>query len=286
VSGLTTLVNLIRGKRIAVLTGAGISTDSGIPDYGGLHSKTRATRIQYKAFMNDPIARRRYWARSAVGWMRVGTAEPNGAHRALSELERLGCVTGIITQNVDGLHHRAGNQNIVELHGTLSRVRCVDCETVHARASLQARLEERNPFLESLSSVAAPDGDAEVTDDRLQQVVIPTCDRCGGILKPDVVFFGENVPKDRLDRAWKILDDSEVLMTVGTSLAVFSGYRFVLRAVKENQPVIIINDGETRGDAQATLKIPAPIGAILPELARAMQKGTDADPSDVRSPAD
>ena len=265
------LVALVRGKRLVVLSGAGCSTVSGIPDYGGLHSQTRSSRIQYRAFVADPLARRRYWARSALGWSRVARAVPNAAHRAIAELEAAGIAHGVITQNVDGLHHRAGNNNVVELHGTLSRVRCMACSHLESRAALQEELLERNPFLKLWTAPAAPDGDAELDDEHVASVSVPDCDRCGGLLKPDVVFFGENVPQERVDAAWQMYDQADVLLAAGTSLAVFSGYRFVLRAVKQGRPVAIVNDAETRGDADAAVVVQGRVEDVLPALAHSLQ---------------
>ncbi len=262
------LQEILHGRRIVALTGAGCSTDSGIPDYGGLASRKRRTRIQYGAFVNDATARARYWARSMVGWERVADAAPNEAHHSLASLERTGRLRGIITQNVDGLHHRAGNQRIVELHGSLSRVRCLDCGAIESRAAVQERLLALNPVVGAAPGQVEPDGDADVVPDRLEDFRVPACTVCGGILKPDVVFFGENVPPQRVEDAWTLYGEGDVLLVAGSSLAVFSGYRFVLRAANEGKPVVIVNQGDTRGDEYAMLKLEAPLRTTLPDLVR------------------
>lgn len=269
---LASAIELLRGRRVAVLTGAGCSTESGIPDYGGLKSPTRSTRIQYRAFVGDPGARRRYWARSVAGWPRVAQAAPNPAHAAIAALERGGAATGVITQNVDGLHQRAGSSRVVELHGSLARVRCLDCGSVMARSELQVQLTTLNPHLTPQGGIAAPDGDAELADDAMTSLRVPACAVCGGVLKPDVVFFGENVPRLRVDRAWQVFHESEVLLVAGSSLAVFSGYRFVLRAAKEHRPVVIVNEGDTRGDSDAAVKIDARVETVLPRLAEELAR--------------
>lgn len=247
------------------LSGAGCSTDSGIPDYGGLHSTRRRRTVQYRPFVSDPVVRARYWFRSAVGWPRVSDAQPNAAHRALSALERAGIVLGVITQNVDGLHQRAGTQRVVELHGSLSRVRCLDCQAVESRAAFQERLHARNPHLPSPDDVWAPDGDADV-EPHLETFHVPPCGVCGGTMKPDVVFFGENIPKSRVNRAWDLYGESDVLLVVGSSLAVFSGFRFVLRADRDGRPIVIANDGPTRGDAYAAARVSGRLSTLLPNV--------------------
>lgn len=260
------LADLVSERRVMVLTGAGCSTESGIPDYRGPDSKGRSP-MQYRDFVQDLAARRQYWARSAVGWQRVFGAKPNAAHVSLAQLERSGVVTGVITQNVDGLHHRAGSQRVLELHGSLARVGCLECGELESRAGLQQRLEDLNPAYGSGTAEMAPDGDAEVGRD-LNDFVVPGCRCCGGVLKPDVVFFGENVPKDRVQRAWDMYDTADMLLVVGSSLAVYSGYRFVLRAAKERRDIAIVNVGATRGDKHATVKVEGKVGSILPLLVR------------------
>ncbi len=264
---LERLVELLHGCRTVVLAGAGCSTESGIPDYGGLDSKRRRSLVQYRAFIDDPSIRTRYWARSTVGWTTVADARPNPAHRALAELERGGVVSGVITQNVDGLHHRAGSRRVVELHGSLFRVRCLGCGDLESRESLQDRLLAHNPELADRSAPFAPDGDAEVADESLRSFQVPGCETCGGMLKPDVVFFGENVPKPRVQQAWGVYEEAEVLLVVGSSLAVFSGFRFVQRAATERRPVAIVNVGPTRGDEYAAVKVEERVATVLPALA-------------------
>ena len=262
---LDDLLALLRGKRIAGLTGAGCSTESGIPDYRGPETRRRARNpIQFKAFMADPAMRRRYWARAVVGWERFDGAQPNAGHRALAAMEERGLLTGLITQNVDRLHHRAGSQNVVELHGALAEVVCLDCGAVSPRAELQRRLREANPGWAARSAEMAPDGDAEI-DPGADFRVVP-CEVCSGALKPHVVFFGEGVPKARVEAAWSMVDAANVLLVVGSSLAVFSGYRFVRGAAKRGQPVALLNLGETRGDPHAAVKVDGAAGALLPEI--------------------
>ncbi len=257
---------LLSGKRVAVLTGAGCSTESGIPDYRGPGTRARARNpVEYRAFMNDPDARARYWARSLLGWPRLAAAEPNDAHRALAELERRGHVTGVITQNVDRLHHKAGSRRVVELHGASAEVICIACHRRHDRDVVQAQLEAENPRLLSHPAATAPDGDAELTGS-WQDVVVPACAACDGVLKPHVVFFGESVPQARVAAAWDIVDESDALLVVGSSLAVFSGFRFVRGAHARKLPIAIVNLGDTRGDPLATLTVRGSAGAVLRAL--------------------
>lgn len=265
------LVQLMRGRRVVVLTGAGISTDSGIPDYRGPETRRRARNpIQYRAFISDPEARMRYWARSSIGWQRIAEAQPNAGHRALAALEQAGIVTGIITQNVDRLHHAAGSQRVVELHGALGEVSCLDCGTLEARTSLQQRLLNANPGWAAQPATFAPDGDADLAPERTRSFQVPACQTCAGVLKPNVVFFGESVPRTRVDAAWALFDQADLLLVAGSSLTVYSGYRFVRKAAQANKPVVILNLGPTRGDREATLRFDVPLSAILPRLARAL----------------
>ena len=228
---------LLAGRRVLVLSGAGISIESGIPDYRGADSALRPRKpMRYQQFVGSDEARRRYWARSLVGWGTVQRAAPNRGHQALVHLEASGAISGIVTQNVDGLHQAAGSRKVIELHGSLAAVRCLDCRRLESRRSLQRRLQELNPNVVATPGEIAPDGDAEIDSDRLERFRVAACQRCLGVLKPDVVFFGENVPKQRLSRAWQMLDDAQVLLVVGSSLTVFSGYRFVQRAAHEAKP--------------------------------------------------
>lgn len=259
------LRELLEGRRFTALTGAGCSTESGIPDYRGPETARRARNpIQYRAFRDDPASRQRYWARSVVGFRRMSTARPNPAHHALAELETSGPLVGLITQNVDGLHHLAGSEKVVELHGAVRRVRCMACEDRSDRAELQERLLELNPGWDQREAEIAPDGDAEL--DGVAGFRVADCLVCDGALKPDVIFFGENVPKPDVERSYAMLRQSEALLVVGSSLQVFSGYRFVKRAAEWGIPVGIVNLGATRGDALASCLVEGKAGEVLPEL--------------------
>lgn len=258
---------------MAVLTGAGCSTESGIPDYRGPETRRRARNpIQYKAFVGDPEARRRYWARAIVGWRKFAGKEPNPAHHALAQLETRGRLSGLITQNVDRLHQAAGSRTIIELHGALADVVCLECRLHLDRESVQAELHELNPgYVDAFRAAEmAPDGDADVLEEAIATFRVYDCPRCGGPLKPHVVFFGEGVPATRVQAAWDIIDEADALLVVGSSLAVFSGYRFVRGAPARNKPVAIVNLGETRGDKHAELKVDARAGELLPLLADAI----------------
>ncbi len=275
---VTDVAALLAGKRLFILGGAGLSTESGIPDYRGPESsKTPRNPMRFQQFVGSEAARRRYWARSFVGWQRVADARPNAAHRALAELETpapdTGRVTGLVTQNVDGLHQAAGSKRVLELHGSLAAVRCLDCGAVSSRRALQEKLRDLNPELTAKPTELAPDGDAEVGERLEANFQVPPCRLCGGTLKPDVVFFGENVPKHRVLRAYELLRKADALVAVGTSLTVFSGYRFVVQAVKDGKPVVIINDGDTRGDESATLKLGGRLGMVLPALTSLIKVG-------------
>jgi NAD-dependent SIR2 family protein deacetylase len=264
------LVELTRGKRIVALTGAGCSTESGIPDYRGPDRPPRIRDpMQHREFVEKPDARRRYWARSMIGWPRLANAAPNAGHHAFAALERAGALAGVITQNVDGLHGAAGSQHVVELHGALARVRCLACGVISRRELLQERLVAANPRHHGDARIA-PDGDVELADDVIAGFEVVACTACGGTLMPDVVFFGGSVPKDTLDAAWALFDRAELLLVAGSSLAVFSGYRFVRRAAERSIPIAIVNRGPTRGDEHAQLKIDAKIGEALTLLARAL----------------
>jgi NAD+-dependent protein deacetylase sirtuin 4 len=265
------LAALLRGRRVLVLSGAGISTESGIPDYRSPKSLERPRNpIRYQEFVRDEAARRRYWARSLLGWPHIERAKPNRGHHALADLEAGGNVTGVITQNVDGLHQAAGSRSVLELHGSLAVVRCLACQKPESRRELQTRMLELNPDFGAHTVEIAPDGDADIPQGLIEGFRVPACSRCGGVLKAGVVFFGENVPKDRVERAYGMLDRTEVLLVVGTSLTVFSGYRFVVRAVRQQKPIAIVNQGPTRGDADALLRVSGLLGEVLPELANAL----------------
>ena len=263
------LVELMRSGPACVLTGAGCSTESGIPDYRGPGSKPR-NPIQHRDFVEKEATRRRYWARSAIGWPRMAGAKPNAAHDAIARLESAGHLTGLITQNVDRLHHKAGSREVLELHGALAEVRCLECNVCESRDDLQARMLELNPNLHHVEVETAPDGDAELSSSVIEEFRVPPCMMCGGVLKPDVVFFGGSVPRDRVESAFAMLDRASALVVVGSSLAVFSGFRFVLRAKERNIPVAIVNRGETRGDPHAALRIDGRAGEVLPALTAAL----------------
>ena len=264
---LNDLSALLQGRRTVVLTGAGCSTESGIPDYRGPLTRQKARNpILYKAFISEANTRVRYWSRSIIGWRRIHEAAPNAAHEAIAELEARGFINGVITQNVDRLHHKAGSDRVVELHGTLSEVYCLDCGQSEKRETFQKRLQWLNPGWSHSGHDIAPDGDVELGEVDVSQFRVPTCCICNGVLKPNVVFFGENVPKCRVDAAWQLYEEAEMILVVGSSLAVFSGYRFVLKAAKEGRPIAIINLGPTRGDAHASCCVDQEAGMVLPRL--------------------
>jgi NAD-dependent SIR2 family protein deacetylase len=246
---------LLRGRRIAVLTGAGLSTDSGIPDYRGAGAPVRIP-MTFTQFLSDPDYRKRYWAGSQLGWHRFDGAEPNAGHRALAALELDGGVNGVITQNVDGLHLRAGSQRVVDLHGSMDRVRCLSCGQLYARADIAARLEEMNPWLATITpDELGPDGDVRI--DSYDDFEVPPCSACGGVLKPDIVFFGEFVPREKFIEATALVQKADAMLIAGSSLVVNSGIRLLDQATRRRIPVIILNRGVTKGDSRATLKIDA-----------------------------
>ncbi len=275
-TALRELAALLRRRRVVVLTGAGCSTESGIPDYRGSDGRLRHRGpIRYGEFVRRPEARVCYWARSAVGWPRMSATRPNPAHRALAELEAGGVVPGVITQNVDGLHQAAGSRNVVELHGSLAFVCCLACGHRVRRDDFQAMLLERNDgWLDRLRGAEAvstrPDGDAGLPDWAARSFRVPGCQRCDGVMKPDVVLFGENVPGPRVDDAWRLFDRGDVLLVVGSSLAVYSGRRFIYRATERGLPIAVVNLGPTRADDVATAKVGDRAGRVLPRLARAL----------------
>jgi len=253
-----------RHERLFILTGAGCSTRSGIPDYRDAEGQwKRAHPVTYQAFMGDEKTRRRYWARSLIGWRLVRQAEPNDAHRALAELEAAGRSELLLTQNVDRLHQAAGSERVIDLHGRIDLVRCMDCEQRSPRVELQDELGRLNPDWLDLDATEAPDGDADLERADFSSFVIPPCRRCGGVLKPDVVFFGENVPRDRVDAAFGHLDKADAMLIVGSSLMVYSGFRFVERAASLGKPLAAVNLGRTRADALLTLKTEEPCESAL-----------------------
>lgn len=263
-------LDVLTGRPLVVLTGAGLSTDSGIPDYRGPGSPAR-TPMTYQEFVAGPAARQRYWARSHLGWGRMRVAAPNPGHHALTRLDP----ELLITQNVDGLHERAGSRRLVALHGRIAEVVCLDCRTTSSRAGLHERLAELNPgFAERYAEVASrPDGDVELDD--TDGFVVPGCAACGGVLKPHVVFFGENVPAERVARCYAavdaLADTGGALLVAGSSLAVMSGLRFVKRAARHGVPVVIVTRGWTRGDELATHKLHAGCSGFLAALLRARE---------------
>lgn len=265
-------VALLRGLRFTALTGAGVSTDSGIPDYRGPDSPPR-NPMTYQQFVQDEAFRRHYWARNHVGWQHVRRTHPNAGHRALARLEDAGVLVGLITQNVDLLHEDAGSRNVIDLHGRYDRVICLRCGRVISREHLAERLTALNPgFIESIGAVEdveiAPDADAVI--EQTSHFRPAPCEFCGGVLKPEIVYFGENVPRERVDRAYAMVDEGEALLVAGSSLTVLSGLRFVRRAAQDGKPVVIVNRGWTRGDSLATLKVEAGTTETLTALASAL----------------
>ena len=263
---MTALVDFIaRYPRLFVLTGAGCSTDSGIPDYRDADGEwKRRAPIMFQTFVGNELARKRYWARSLAGFRLMRGARPNDAHHALASLERAGRITQLVTQNVDGLHQAAGSENVIDLHGRIDSVRCLSCERRSSREALQIELERRNPDFAarddvrragSLGPAIAPDGDADLEDVAFETFDVPACEACGGLLKPDVVFFGENVPAERVRRAMNALDGCDAMLVVGSSLMVYSGYRFAAAAADAGKPTAAINLGRTRADDLLTLKV-------------------------------
>jgi NAD-dependent SIR2 family protein deacetylase len=263
------LINVLAGQRIVVLTGAGLSTDSGIPDYRGPDSPP-SNPMTIRQFTSDPEFRQRYWARNHVGWRHMDATQPNAGHRALARLEANGVVTGVVTQNVDLLHTKAGSTTVIDLHGTYARVVCLSCEHTVTRAALAEELEALNPgFLERAEAVGgiavAPDADAMVAETASFRYV--DCARCGGMLKPDIVYFGENVPKERVAQAHSLVSDADALLVAGSSLTVFSGLRFVRQAAAAGMPIAIVNRGPTRGDGLASVKVEGGCSELLALLA-------------------
>jgi NAD-dependent deacetylase sirtuin 4 len=264
------LLSLLAGRRFVALTGAGCSTESGIPDYRGGGRTGPRHPIQHAAFLRQPEVRQRYWARATVGWARFRTAEPNPAHRALAALEAAGPLAGVITQNVDRLHHRAGSRRVVELHGALAEVRCLVCGAGEDRDSVQARLLDENPsWLETAATIQLrPDGDSDLPAELVAAFSVVGCLACGGELKPDVVFFGGSVSARTLADAWALFEEGEALLVVGSSLTVYSGFRFVKRARELDLPIAVVNIGPTRADDLAQAKISAPASQVLAHLER------------------
>lgn len=264
---LADVVEVLAGHRLAALTGAGVSTDSGIPDYRGPDSPPR-TPMTFQQFTGDEGFRRHYWARNHVGWRHVHRTMPNAGHRALAALEHRGVVTGLITQNVDLLHEAAGSRHVIDLHGRYDRVRCLSCGIVISRAELADRLDALNPgFTSAVADIEiAPDADAVI--EQTSHFVVAGCSACGGMLKPDIVYFGENVPKERVERAYAMVDAADALLVAGSSLTVQSGLRFVRHAAQTGKPVVVVNRGATRGDKYAAVTLDAGTSETLAELAQ------------------
>ncbi len=269
---LDDLARLLRGRRrIVVVTGAGISTDSGIPDYRDANGNwKRRAPVMFRDFVDKAAVRRRYWARSMSGWPSFEAARPAAAHRALAALEGEGLLSAVVTQNVDDLHRRAGSRRIVDLHGRLSRVRCLGCRRRSARTPLQRELERLNADFESRTARLAPDGDADLEEADYSAFKVPSCPRCGGVLKPDVTFYGETIPPARTRRAESAMQDADAVLVVGSSLMVFSAYRLVRNAARAGIPVFALNLGRTRADDLLAGKITAPAGEAVPALAAAL----------------
>ena len=265
---VATLRAAVDSGGVVVLSGAGLSTESGIPDYRGPTGAQRnAKPMTYQEFTGSPEARRRYWARSYLGWRQIASAAPNDGHRAVARLQDAGRLDGIITQNVDGLHQAAGARDVVELHGGLDLVVCLSCGLRDTREALDERLRAANPDFGAAVTRINPDGDADIADSELDRFVVAGCRYCSSdLVKPDVVFFGENVPKPRVEACYALVENARSLLVLGSSLTVMSGLRFVRRAAKLGIPVAIVNQGETRGDPLADLKVEAPLGQVLPAL--------------------
>ncbi|MET8150704.1 NAD-dependent protein deacetylase [Actinoplanes sp. NPDC049668] len=272
-TGIEQLAEWVGDGGVVVLSGAGLSTESGIPDYRGpTGTARRATPMTYQAFTGDPDARRRYWARSHLGWRTIGGARPNAGHRAVARLQALARVDGIITQNVDGLHQAGGAHGVVELHGNLARIVCLGCGELTARAEHSARLDAANPGFAAAVTRVNPDGDVDIDDAALGDFAVVDCVSCGGLLKPDVVYFGETVPADRVSRAFGLVAGARTLLVLGSSLTVMSGRRFVVRASRDGIRVAIVNQGFTRGGPYADLTVDAALGEILPDLAARVER--------------
>lgn len=269
-AGIAKSADLLRDRKIAVLTGAGISTDSGIPAYRGEGATPRPDPMTIQRYLADEAARRRYWVGGHLGWRTFAAAEPNRAHIALAEMERDGIISGVITQNVDGLHLRAGSARVVEVHGTMRRVRCLECGQIFDRRAIAAQIDSLNPWLTVPENIVLnPDGD--VAPETTDSFIVPTCSVCGGMLKPDVVYFGEFVPGDRFRAAESLLRASDALIVAGSSLVVNSGVRIVERARRRGIPMIIINREPTRADAWAHVTLTGGTGDVLPALQELLQ---------------
>jgi NAD-dependent SIR2 family protein deacetylase len=262
------VAELVADGGVVVLSGAGLSTESGIPDYRGESgSLRRHTPMTYGDFVGSESGRQRYWARSHLGWRTIARAAPNDGHRAVAALQAHGYLDGVITQNVDGLHQAAGARDVIELHGNLDRVVCLTCRGTSPREDLDRRLREANPVFDGQVIRINPDGDVDLAEDAVAEFQLVGCTGCASpLLKPDVVFFGENVPRPRVERCYRLIDDARALLVLGSSLTVMSGFRFVRYAAKAGKPVLIVNQGQTRGDPYATHRVNLPLGQALTDL--------------------
>jgi NAD-dependent SIR2 family protein deacetylase len=269
---LTEVVAAVADGGVVVLSGAGISTESGIPDYRGAEgSLRRHTPMTYQDFVRSADGRQRYWARSHLGWRTIARAAPNAGHHAVARLRAHGYFSGVITQNVDGLHQAAGTPDVVELHGSLDRVICLGCGQTSTREALDRRLRSANAAFDGAATRINPDGDVELAEDVVRGFRLVGCADCaGGVLKPDVVFFGENVPPPRVQECYRLVDEASALLVLGSSLTVMSGLRFVRHAAKTGKPVFIVNQGQTRGDAHARIRVDRPLGEALTELSASL----------------
>ncbi|XP_071448197.1 NAD-dependent protein deacylase Sirt4 [Hetaerina americana] len=258
-------------SKLLVVTGAGISTESGIPDYRsegvGLYARSNSRPVQYQDFVKYSEVRKRYWARNFVAWPRFSVFQPNICHLTLSQWEDNGKVRGIVTQNVDRLHQKAGSKRVIELHGSGYEVGCLTCKNVISRHDFQNILEGLNPTLKSVAAASIrPDGDVDISQEQIQNFNLPQCELCGGVLKPNIVFFGDNVPQERVNAVKREVKLSDGLLVLGSSLSVFSSYRIILQAAEEKKPIAIVNIGPTRGDSHAAIKISTKCGDILPSI--------------------
>ncbi|XP_018330727.1 NAD-dependent protein deacylase Sirt4 isoform X2 [Agrilus planipennis] len=262
---------IVNSSKLLVLTGAGISTESGIPDYRseevGLYARSNHKPMTYQEFLTSAYGRKRYWARSYIGWDRFSYCQPNATHISLRNLELDHYkIDVIITQNVDRLHTKAGSINVVELHGTLYEVICLSCHKKYCRFKIQEQMKKLNPNIREFATMVRPDGDVDISEDQIKQFLAPQCEECGGILKPDVVYFGDNVPRERVMKVTQAVTNSDSLLVLGSSLSVYSSYRIVLQAAEEKKNIAIVNIGPTRADHCAHLRISAKCGEILPKI--------------------
>ena len=276
-AGIDEVADLVRGGDVLVLSGAGISTESGIPDYRGpTGAARRGQPMTYQAFVGDPDGRRRYWARSFLGWRQIAAARPNAGHRAVAELQRAGYLSGLITQNVDGLHQAAGATEVIELHGGLDAVRCLTCGCSSTRDELDVLMRMLNPGFSPEALGVNADGDVDLADEALATFAPPHCGSCASpLVKPDVVFFGESVPAARVARCFELVRQSRAMLVLGSSLTVFSGFRFARAAARSGIPLVIVNQGPTRADDLADIKVDAPLGEFLSDLRAAVTRARE-----------